>query len=164
LDQRVVAFEHGFLPPDASAGHQPMNGDSVDLAVQSVAAKFSTSARDRRSMIGSLHSRQKVSSARATHTQAVIETTSEVEGASVEAPAAVATGDDRHADPFNDVVAAVTGASITRLDRSVPLPPSGRFRVRVARVGKPHRPTKRNYDYFDDLNAALAARREAEQS
>jgi hypothetical protein len=30
--------------------------------------------------------------------------------------------------------------------------------VRVAPVGQPHRATKRNYDYFEELNARLAAR------
>ena len=30
--------------------------------------------------------------------------------------------------------------------------------VRVAPVGQPHRATKRDYDYFEELNAKLAAR------
>jgi hypothetical protein len=30
--------------------------------------------------------------------------------------------------------------------------------VRVAPVGRPHRATKRNYDYFEALNSNLAAR------
>jgi hypothetical protein len=29
--------------------------------------------------------------------------------------------------------------------------------VRVAPTSRPHRATKRDYNYFDDLNAALAA-------
>jgi len=44
------------------------------------------------------------------------------------------------------------------LDPNRPLPPLSRFKVRVAPVSKPSRPTKRNYDYFEELNAALAER------
>jgi hypothetical protein len=36
--------------------------------------------------------------------------------------------------------------------------------VRVAKVGRPHRATRRNYDYFEDLNAALAAKQDERPS
>ncbi len=35
-------------------------------------------------------------------------------------------------------------------------PPSSRFMLRVAPVTEPHRRTKRNYDYFTELDAALS--------
>lgn len=35
-------------------------------------------------------------------------------------------------------------------------PPVSRYMVRVARTGQLHRRTKRNYDYFNELNVALA--------
>lgn len=37
------------------------------------------------------------------------------------------------------------------------LAPPSRYMVRVAPVGKPHRATKRKYDYFETLNVLLAA-------
>jgi hypothetical protein len=39
-----------------------------------------------------------------------------------------------------------------------PLPPPDRFRVRVAHVSRPNRVTKRDYNYFEELDTALAAR------
>jgi hypothetical protein len=55
---------------------------------------------------------------------------------------------------FDDLVTAV---STSRRARKLlgPLPPARRFMVRVAPVSKPHRSTKRNYDYFEELNASL---------
>jgi hypothetical protein len=58
--------------------------------------------------------------------------------------------------PFDDFIAAMTGTGLTPAAPSAPLPPPGRFMVRVAPVGKPHRATKRNYDYFEELNVRLA--------
>jgi hypothetical protein len=40
---------------------------------------------------------------------------------------------------------------------SVVRPPPSRFMLRVTPTGRPHRPTKRNYDYFDELTSRLAA-------
>ncbi len=63
--------------------------------------------------------------------------------------------------PFDEVFAAVSK------DANEPpavLPPRSRFMVRVAKVGRPHRATRRNYDYFEDLNAALAAKQDARRS
>jgi len=58
---------------------------------------------------------------------------------------------------FDDLIAAVTGTSAPA--EPVVRPPRSRYMVRVARVGRPHRPTRRNYDYFEELNAKLAAQR-----
>jgi len=58
--------------------------------------------------------------------------------------------------PFDDLFDSFTGGTVP--DR--PLPPPDRFRVRVAQVPKAHRVTKRDYDYFKELDAALAARSE----
>jgi hypothetical protein len=58
---------------------------------------------------------------------------------------------------FDDLLDVVTNATDAP-DR--PLPPPSRFMVRVARVSKPHRVTKRDYNYFEELNATLAARSE----
>jgi hypothetical protein len=56
--------------------------------------------------------------------------------------------------PFDDLVTAVSTSR--RAKKLVgPLPPPRRFMVRVAAVSKPHRSTKRNYDYFEELNASL---------
>ena len=72
-----------------------------------------------------------------------------------------------HGVPHNDVVLPVENP-VEAMMRSInegghetgqpvvePLPE--RFMVRVATTGRPHRATKRNYDYFDELNASLAA-------
>jgi hypothetical protein len=40
---------------------------------------------------------------------------------------------------------------------SVVRPPPSRVMLRVTPAGRPHRPTKRNYDYFDELTSRLAA-------
>jgi hypothetical protein len=74
----------------------------------------------------------------------------------VEVPAVEQTS-----SPFDSVFEAVSGAVTWKPDR--PLPPASRFMLPVATVGRPHRSTKRNYDYFEDLNRALAARRAEEQ-
>jgi hypothetical protein len=58
--------------------------------------------------------------------------------------------------PFEDVIAAVSGPSSVKR-RFGPPPPPERFRVRVAPVGRPHRATKRNYDYFEELTASIDA-------
>ena len=62
------------------------------------------------------------------------------------------------ASPFDElftVISAPFGSEAT--GRAIEAPPS-RFMVRVATLKRPHRPTKRNYDYFEELNAALAER------
>jgi len=64
----------------------------------------------------------------------------------------------REPDPFADLFAAISNSRPFSLDGAATLPPSSRFMVRVAKVGKPHRTTKRNYDYFGELNVALEAR------
>jgi hypothetical protein len=56
---------------------------------------------------------------------------------------------------LEDVIAAVTAPQDALAGVE---PNSPRFMVRVANVDRPHRPTKRNYDYFKELDAALAAR------
>ena len=63
--------------------------------------------------------------------------------------------------PFDDFIAAVseTGPPAPM----APLPPPSRFMVRVSTVRQPHRATKRNYDYFEELNAKLAAQSVARQ-
>jgi hypothetical protein len=61
-------------------------------------------------------------------------------------------------DPFESVIAAVSGSSSSASEVPAHLPDSSRFMVRVAQVEEPHRKTKRNYDYFQDLNEALAAK------
>jgi hypothetical protein len=70
--------------------------------------------------------------------------------------------------PFEDLLSAVASPVLSPLEEliaAVTAPPPGRppveplsprFTVRVAHVGQPHRPTKRNYDYFRELDAALA--------
>jgi hypothetical protein len=58
--------------------------------------------------------------------------------------------------PFDDFIAAVTDTTTPPVPMA-PLPPPSRFMVRVAQVAPPHRATKRNYDYFEELNARLAA-------
>ncbi len=55
---------------------------------------------------------------------------------------------------FDDLVQTLNGAAVP----ARPLPSADRFRVRVARVAKPHRATKRDYNYFEELDAALAIR------
>ena len=64
--------------------------------------------------------------------------------------------EDWPAGPFDDFIAAVTTSTSDPEVPPPPLPPPSRFMVRVAPVGKPHRSTKRNYDYFEELNASLA--------
>ena len=61
--------------------------------------------------------------------------------------------------PFDELIAAVSVSPPSRPRRSGPPPPPERFRVRVAPVRPPHRATKRNYDYFEELNAALDEQR-----
>jgi hypothetical protein len=63
--------------------------------------------------------------------------------------------------PFDEVFAAV---STDANEPPAVLPPRSRFMVRVAKVGRPHRATRRNYDYFEDLNAALAAKQDERPS
>ena len=60
--------------------------------------------------------------------------------------------------PFDGLLEAFTLSSEQSGRPSRPLPPPSRFMVRVAAVSKPHRATKRDYDYFAELNAALAAK------
>src|SRR5664280_3320652 len=67
---------------------------------------------------------------------------------------------------FDDLIAAVTAAPTGPTGPTGPQirPPRSRYMVRVARVGGPHRPTRRNYDYFGELNARIAAQRSAEDA
>jgi hypothetical protein len=58
--------------------------------------------------------------------------------------------------PFDDIIAAVSGPLGCGAGSKVIDAPRSRFMVRVAKVDKPHRTTKRDYDYFEALNAALA--------
>ena len=60
-------------------------------------------------------------------------------------------------NPFDDFIAAVSTSPTGRPRPVGPLPPRSRFMMRVATVDRPHRSTKRNYDYFEELKAALAA-------
>ena len=55
---------------------------------------------------------------------------------------------------FDDLVSSVTSA-LTDEPRHPVVPPPSRFMVRVAPTARPHRATKRSYDYFDELTAAL---------
>ncbi len=57
--------------------------------------------------------------------------------------------------PFDDLLGDLGN---TLEAPNLPLPPPDRFRVRVARVPKPHRATKRDYNYFVELDALLAHR------
>jgi hypothetical protein len=57
--------------------------------------------------------------------------------------------------PFDDFIASLS-TSPARPRPVGPLPPRSRFMMRVASVDRPHRSTKRNYDYFEVLKAALA--------
>jgi hypothetical protein len=59
--------------------------------------------------------------------------------------------------PFDAFIAAVSDSTATPPVPMAPLPPPSRFMVRVAQVAPPHRATKRNYDYFEELNIRLAA-------
>jgi hypothetical protein len=65
---------------------------------------------------------------------------------------------------FDDVIATISESATQRAIRLGPPPPPERFRVRVATVGRPHRATKRNYDYFEELNATIAARTKTGQN
>jgi hypothetical protein len=58
--------------------------------------------------------------------------------------------------PFDDFIAAASTSTAGRPRPVGPLPPRSRFMMRVATVDRPHRATKRNYDYFEELKAALA--------
>jgi hypothetical protein len=58
--------------------------------------------------------------------------------------------------PFDDLIASVSApVRPVELDASK-LPPPSRFMVRASRLDRPHRPTKRNYNYFEKLKADLA--------
>jgi len=60
------------------------------------------------------------------------------------------------AGPFDDIIAAMGAPLEARAALNRPLPPPSRFRMRVASVSGPHRATKRNYNYFEELNDALS--------
>lgn len=62
---------------------------------------------------------------------------------------------------FDDLIASITGTSTTVVEATA-APPRSRFMVRVAEVGRPHRRTRRNYDYFEALDARLADQRAEE--
>lgn len=57
---------------------------------------------------------------------------------------------------FDELVTAVSNGSLEVVRQRGALPPPARFRVRTVPVGRPHRATKRNYDYFEELNARIA--------
>jgi hypothetical protein len=60
------------------------------------------------------------------------------------------------AGPFDDLIASVT-TPVRPIELDVTkLPPPSRFMVRASRLDRPHRVTKRNYNYFDQLNSDLA--------
>jgi hypothetical protein len=80
-------------------------------------------------------------------TELIAEVRAGVEGAAVRDPIA----------PFEALVSSVTATPPESAPWPVVQPPPSRFMVRVAPTGRPHRPTRRNYNYFDELNAALAA-------
>ena len=77
-----------------------------------------------------------------------------VRGMQVGRPATPEGG--RPVTPFDDLVSSVT-STLTDGPRRPDVPPPSRFMVRVARTARPHRVTKRNYDYFDELTTALDA-------
>jgi len=62
--------------------------------------------------------------------------------------------------PFDDLISAVSSRSVDLARQRGTLPPQSRFMVRVSPVDRPHRSTKRDYDYFEELNAQLAATKE----
>lgn len=64
--------------------------------------------------------------------------------------------------PFDTLFAAVTSGNPRKSPPAGPLPPQSRYMVRVARVKGPHRGTKRNYNYFEELERRLAAVLEVE--
>ncbi len=60
---------------------------------------------------------------------------------------------------FAELIATLSAEQKKRDEpRHYAAPPS-RFMVREVKVGRAHRSTKRNYDYFEDLNAALERQR-----
>ena len=61
-------------------------------------------------------------------------------------------------DPFSDLIEVVSSDQSLALQQAAFHLPTSRFMVRVATVPQPHRATKRNYNYFEALNAALAAK------
>lgn len=71
----------------------------------------------------------------------------------------IPTNNQEPISPFDELIAAVSVSPATRSRRSGPPPPPERFKVRVASVGQLHRATKRNYDYFEELGAALDRQR-----
>jgi hypothetical protein len=76
-----------------------------------------------------------------------------------QAPAA-----ERSPTPFDDIFASVsTPIGSAGAGRVIDAPPS-RFMVRESKVIRPHRTTKRNYDYFEELNVALAEKRRGQRS
>jgi len=63
---------------------------------------------------------------------------------------------DAPAAPRSDATPSATASNgVTTTPSSPPLEPL-RTMLRVSPVARPHRATKRNYDYFDRLNAELA--------
>ena len=65
----------------------------------------------------------------------------------------------RHdAGPFEEFIAAISRPAGELLFGSGVQPPASRFMVRAAAAAAPTRPTKRNYNYFEELDAAIAER------
>jgi hypothetical protein len=75
----------------------------------------------------------------------------------VEASGQTPVGPSPIASLFDEVVAAIARPRFD-IDSSGVRPPPSRFMVRVAQVGMPARATKRNYNYFQELDAVLAER------
>ncbi len=57
---------------------------------------------------------------------------------------------------FDELVIAVSNGSLDLAKQRGALPPRSRFRVRMVPVGRPHRATKRDYDYFEELNTRIS--------
>ncbi len=77
-------------------------------------------------------------------------------------PAVVDSDVERSADllnPFGEILALAGPAD----EEPKRVPPPSRYMVRVATIEPPHRMTKRNYNYFKDLDDALAARADGEE-
>jgi len=62
------------------------------------------------------------------------------------------------AGPLDDFIAAISRPGGVLLFGSGVQPPASRFMVRAAAAAAPTRPTKRNYNYFEELDAAIAER------
>lgn len=124
--------------PESMKG-PPMASASLERRIDGVAEQFRACSTRRRELV-------------ATMGDFAPEPDRQIPVVSIETLMAEVAGPAR--SPLEDVIAAVTAPQVA-LGRVQPNSP--RFMVRVARIDRPHRPTKRNYDYFAELDAALAA-------